>query len=246
MCDRQSELFGFRTAIESIGKSSPAVPESAAWLNSLLAKIWRIKYSSSNGFGGLEPLLSSHASDIMRRLLEDSYSKPNGITHVAFDSFTFGRAPPLVQSVEIRGIDDENSVLHLGVVVGMLFDDSALMLDIRPSSLEYKTLPTTKISINSLDTQVKLDAYVKGIPDYPYISTVNITLSEIPDVNLRIIPQSESGLKGVDFGSFPVVSKWVKDLGYSTLAEYLKPQYLSINIPNWLRGDGEIISYFKE
>lgn len=126
-------------------------------------------------------------------------------------------------------------------------------------------LPSTKVAISSLDAHVSLDVSVKGSWDYPYVDFVNVSLSKIPDFNLRIVPQSEryvskllercnflhlicsnnlwtthfiyhSGLKGVDFGSFPVVSKWVKDVINSALVDYLTPQYLSIDIPGWITG----------
>jgi hypothetical protein len=77
-----------------------------------------------------------------------------------------------------------------------------------------------------------------------------------------------SGLKGVDFGSFPILSKWIKDSKslmftiaclvvspnthntlrstgiFESLREYVTPRYISIDIPGWLNGAPTIISYY--
>jgi|688.fasta_scaffold2076866_2 Ca2+-dependent lipid-binding protein len=63
--------------------------------------------------------------------------------------------------------------------------------DIKPSTLEYRSIPSTKVSINSLDAKATLDVSVKCTPDYPYISFLNISLVEIPAFSLRIEPQNE-------------------------------------------------------
>ena len=77
---------------------------------------------------------------------------------------------------------------------------------------------------------------------YPYISFLNVSLAEIPAFSLRIEPQSESGLKGFDFGSFPIVSSWSKSVvSAPVLSEYLLPQHISINVLAWLNGD-EVIT----
>ena len=68
---------------------------------------------------------------------------------------------------------------------------------------------------------------------------------EIPDYNLRIEPQSNSGLMGIDLGSFPVVSRWIKSSINSALSSYLTPQYISIDVLALLRGDDEIVTYIE-
>lgn len=132
-------MFGFRLAVGSIGQSSPSIIESAVWLNAIFSKTWRVKSSSSKegAFGGLEPLLSLHTSQSLIELLEDSYSKPRGVAHVSLESFTFGGSPPIIRSVEMRGVDDEAALVYMSVDIGMLLDDAVLLLDIKPSSLDY-------------------------------------------------------------------------------------------------------------
>jgi Ca2+-dependent lipid-binding protein len=95
-----------------------------------------------------------------------------------------------------------------------------------------------------LDAKASLAFSVKCSPDYPYIPFLNISLTEIPDFHVKIEAQSESGLNGIDFGSFPVVSKWIKAGISNALAEYLLPQYISIDILAWLRGEYKIVRYF--
>ena len=44
------------------------------------------------------------------------------------ESFTFGSSPPVVRSIEMKGVNDKEAVVYLGVDVGMLFDDANIML----------------------------------------------------------------------------------------------------------------------
>jgi Ca2+-dependent lipid-binding protein len=56
-----------------------------------------------------------------------------------------------------------------------------------------------------------------------------------------------SGLKGIDFGSFPLISKWVKEVINSSIVDYITPRYVSINVPAWLMpvGDDEhVVNYY--
>jgi len=135
---RKSELLGYKLAIESIGKSSLSVTESAVWLNTILHKLWRVKS------GGLEPRISSSAGAILADILKQPYSKPSVVAYVALDAFTFGSSPPIVTRIEMKGFDDDQSALYMDVDVGMLLHDAVLLLDIKPSSLEYRSLPSTK------------------------------------------------------------------------------------------------------
>jgi Ca2+-dependent lipid-binding protein len=50
-------------------------------------------------------------------------------------------------------------------------------------------------------------------------------------------------MKGVDFGSFPLISKWIKESIFESLRNYVTPKYISIDIPAWLNGDPRIVSY---
>jgi hypothetical protein len=65
------------------------------------------------------------------------------------------------------------------------------MLDIKPSSLEYKMVPSTKVAITSLDLHMSLDVSVQAATEYPYLSFANISLSELPSFSLGIVPQQE-------------------------------------------------------
>ena len=55
----------------------------------------------------------------------------------------------------------------------------------------------------------------------------------------------DSGLKGIDFGSFPVVSKWIKSSINTSLAQYLAPHYISVDILAWLKGKDTITTYYE-
>ncbi len=161
------------------------------WLNTILNNVWRVDYNvTSDSFGGLEPYLSSLAAASLIESLSGSYKKPNGVAHVSFHSFTFGKTPPMLRVIRVLKADSDLSSLYMAIDVGILME-AELLLDISPSSLDYKMVPTTTLSINSLDAELQLDVSLKSIPDYPYISSTNVSLSQIPDFSLRIEPQSQ-------------------------------------------------------
>jgi len=164
------------------------------WLNTILNNVWRVDNTAnatSDSFGGLEPYLSSLAVTSLIETLSGSYKKPSGVAHVSFHSFTFGKIPPMLRGIRVLKVDSDLSAIYLTIDLGILME-AELLLDISPSSLDYKMVPTTTLSINSLDAELQLDVSLKSIPGYPYISSMNVSLSqEIPDFSLRIEPQSQ-------------------------------------------------------
>lgn len=189
---RKSKLLGYHDAIASIGKSPMSYLESTMWLNTILNNVWRVNDNVTNdSFGGLEPYLASFATASLVESLSGSYKKPNGVAHVSFNSFTLGKTPPILKGITVSEVDRNLSVVYMTVDVGVLME-AELLLDISPSSLDYKMVPTTTLSINSIDAELQLHVSVTSIPTYPYISNVNVSLThEIPDFSLRIEPRSQ-------------------------------------------------------
>lgn len=109
-------------AIQSIGKSSLSFTESAVWLNTIIYKLWRV------GSGGLEPLISSSVSALIADIFDHPFNKPSVVAHVSLDSFTFGSSPPIVSSIEMKGVDDDQAVVYMKVDIGMLLSDAVLLL----------------------------------------------------------------------------------------------------------------------
>ena len=187
---RKAELLGYHGAIQSIGSPMSSL-ESSMWLNTILNNVWRVDNNATiDSFGGFEPYLSSLAAASLIDSLSGSYKKPNGVAHVSFHSFTFGQTPPMLRGIRVLKVDSDLSALFMTIDVGILME-AELLLDISPSSLDYKMVPTTTLSINSLDAELQLDVSLKSIPDYPYISSMNVSLSQVPDFSLRIEPQSQ-------------------------------------------------------
>ena len=166
------------------------------WTNAILANVWRVndKSTTKTSFGGLEPYISSIASASLEESLRGSYKKPSGVAHVSLNSFTLGKAPPILRGIEVLRVDNYNpsaSVVYMTIDVGLLME-LELLLDISPSSLEYKMVPKTTLSVNSLDAEVLMDVSVTSRPSYPYISYVNVSLAhEVADFSLRIEPRSQ-------------------------------------------------------
>jgi hypothetical protein len=64
------------------------------------------------------------------------------------------------------------------------------------------------------------------------------------NVLIRVIEtMDDSGMKGVDFGSFPLISKWIKESIFESLRDYVTPKYISFDVLAWLNGDSRIVSY---
>jgi Ca2+-dependent lipid-binding protein len=61
---------------------------------------------------------------------------------------------------------------------------------VKLSSLEYAFLPSTKVSIHAVDVSLPLKVSVSVRPDYPYVSVLELSLSEAPECNVRITPLS--------------------------------------------------------
>jgi len=105
-----------------IDKDSPSI-ESAAWLNSLIQRAWRVKS------GGLEPMLTSYLSSMLAESLSQPYSKSSGVAHVALDAFTLGSSPPMISRIELNGLGKEDdSIILMNIDVGMLLRDAVLLL----------------------------------------------------------------------------------------------------------------------
>ena len=115
---RRSELSGYKRAVES----TLSLDETAFWLNTIITRLWIIDS------GGLEPVLSSSASEILAEILEHPYSKPSVVAHVSLDKFTFGSSPPLISRLTVTGIDENESIIFMELDVGLLMHDAVLLL----------------------------------------------------------------------------------------------------------------------
>jgi len=62
--------------------------------------------------------------------------------------------------------------------------------EVKLSSLEYALIPSTKISIHSIEMRLPLELSLSTRPDYPYVSKLRMSLANTPDCKLRITPLS--------------------------------------------------------
>lgn len=58
------------------------------------------------------------------------------------------------------------------------------------SSLEHAILPSTKVSVHAVDMTLPLKVSVSARPDYPFVSTLKLSLGDAPECNVRITPLS--------------------------------------------------------
>lgn len=63
-------------------------------------------------------------------------------------------------------------------------------VEVKLSSLQHALLPSTKVSVHAVDVTFPLKISVSVRPDYPYVSTLELSLAEAPECNIRITPLS--------------------------------------------------------
>lgn len=103
------------------------------------------------------------------------------------------------------------------------------------SSLDYALLPSTQISAHSFEANLPLKVTVASIPEYPFISVLEFSLSESPECHIRITPLSDdSGLRGIDLGSLPVIREWIQRAIQDTLSDYVAPKFVSFDYAAWM------------
>mmetsp|Transcript_16402 Transcript_16402/g.25588 ORF Transcript_16402/g.25588 Transcript_16402/m.25588 type:complete len:931 (+) Transcript_16402:87-2879(+) len=257
---RNAEARGYRDAITSIGKTSPSMIESAAWLNLLLNQIWRVPYHSSDEtlltsyppfvsraikenlvgelYGGLEPYISTQIGNVLVDALKTNDERPSEVAYLNLNTFTLGSNPPLIRGITLRGSEEDSRVLNLGIDMDALLGDLAVTLVIKLSSLEHARLPSTALLISAVDMRLLLDISLSARPTFPFISSLSISIAEMPKLKVKITPSSESsGLKGVDLGSLPVISTWIQDAIDQQLLQYVSPRFISLDIPGLLGSD---------
>ena len=122
------------------------------------------------------------------------------------------------------------SVLHRNLFV-LPSSSATLLIDIKLSTLDYALLPSTQVAIHSFDMRLPLELTVEMMHQYPFVKGIKASLTKVPPCRVRVTPLSEnSGLKGVDLGSLPVLNDWIQEALRDALEEYLAPSYISFDI----------------
>lgn len=62
------------------------------------------------------------------------------------------------------------------------------MKEVKLSTLAYAILPSTKINVHSLDFRTSIKLVLLVEPDYPFLSSVELSMLRQPECNLRITP----------------------------------------------------------
>ena len=211
---RNAEARGYRDAITSIGKTSPSMIESAAWLNLLLSQIWHVTHPSSDEkllasypsfvsraiqeniadelYGGLEPYISTQIGNVLVDALKTNDERPSEVAYVSLNTFTLGSNPPLIRGISLRGTEEDGQVLNLGIDIDALLGDLSVGLVIKLSSLERARLPSTALLISAVDMRLLLDVSVSARPTFPFISKLSISIAKMPKLKVKITPSSES------------------------------------------------------
>ena len=121
-------------------------------------------------------------------------------------------------------------MLHLNLFV-LPSSSATLLIDIKLSTLDYALLPSTQVAIHSFDMRLPLELTVEMMHQYPFVKGIKASLTKVPPCRVRVTPLSEnSGLKGVDLGSLPVLNDWIQEALHDALEEYLAPSYISFDI----------------
>lgn len=106
-----------------------------------------------------------------------------------------------------------------------------ILIDIKLSTLDYALLPSTQVAIHSFDMRLPLELTVEMMHQYPFVKGIKASLTKVPPCRVRVTPLSEnSGLKGIDLGSLPVLNDWIQEALHDALEEYLAPSYIAFDI----------------
>lgn len=60
--------------------------------------------------------------------------------------------------------------------------------DVKLTSLEYALLPSTKVSISSLQANLSLKVTAIASPSNPFISAIHIAMIQVPSCSARVMP----------------------------------------------------------
>ena len=113
----------------------------------------------------------------------------------------------------------------------LFFFHFVIILDIKLSTLDYALLPSTQVAIHSFDMRLPLELTVEMMHQYPFVKGIKASLTKVPPCRVRVTPLSEnSGLKGVDLGSLPVLNDWIQEALHDALEDYLAPSYIAFDI----------------
>lgn len=187
-------------------------------------------------FGGLEPIIAGIIGNYFMEVFQASKSSgPTDVAYVSIHSITLGSQPPLIRGVELLGKERGGERYEYELDVLFLFEDMEIILDVKLSNLDYALLPTTKISVHSFEAVLPLKVSVASTHEYPYISTIDFSLSKSPECNIRITPLSDdSGLRGIDLGSLPVIREWIQRVIHDTFSDYVAPKFVSFDYAAWM------------
>ena len=104
-------------------------------------------------------------------------------------------------------------------------------VDISLSTLDYALLPKTQVAIHSFDMRLPVELTVEMMHQYPFVKEIKASLTQVPPCRVRVTPLSKnSGLRGVDLGSLPVLNDWIQEALHDALEEYLSPAYIAFDI----------------
>ena len=125
--------------------------------------------------------------------------------------------------------------------------DLVSILDIKLSTLDYALLPSTQVAIHSFDMRLPLELTVEMMHQYPFVKGIKASLTKVPPCRVRVTPLSEnSGLKGVDLGSLPVLNDWIQEALHDALEEYLAPSYIAFDIKSLFYPPDELDMFARD
>ena len=133
--------------------------------------------------------------------------------------------------VLIFGIYKSDGTLIFSCTPFLLSLIALYYVDISLSTLDYALLPKTQVAIHSFDMRLPVELTVEMMHQYPFVKEIKASLTQVPSCRVRVTPLSKnSGLRGVDLGSLPVLNDWIQEALHDALEEYLSPAYIAFDI----------------
>lgn len=216
--------------------------ESMEWLNSFLDKYW----------ARLEPEVSQMIVQQVNEILATNPAIPAFVKALWIDKFTLGVKPPRIDLVKTYQNTDTDVVVMDWGVSFTPHDLSDLNSKQLKNYVNQKVTINAKafglplsVSVSDIAFKAMLKVRFKLMTPFPHIETVNLQLTETPDVDFVAKLLGES-IFNWEILSIPGLYPLIRELAKKYMAPILMPPFsLQLNIPQLISGSAVSIGILE-
>lgn len=210
--------------------------ESMDWLNVFLDKYWVY----------LEPSISQQVTDIINPMVADMDVIPAFIKQLWIHTLTLGTKPPRIDRV--RTLDrtaDDVTVMDWGfsLIPNALEDSTVKQVKNKVNTevlVKIKMFGLTiPILVSNISFSAKARVRLRMMSNFPHIQTVNVSLTEVPEVDFIAKPVGSDSVFGFEVYNIPGLYLLVKEM----MKKYMGPMLIAplsfqLNLEQLLAGNG--------